>query len=139
WSARRPPDAERGMVFPGVQKATWTRDPASGEYYFHRFFHFQPDLNTANPEVLAEIRKIMGFWLELGVNGFRVDAVPFVIAAKGPNVRPRENYGILRDLREFLQWRTGDAILLAEANVLPKTDPNYFGPDGERMHMMFNF
>ena len=74
------------MVFPGVQKTTWTYDEAAKAYYFHRFYDFQPDLNTANPEVQAEILKIMGFWLQLGVSGFRMDAVPFVISAKGAEV-----------------------------------------------------
>jgi maltose alpha-D-glucosyltransferase/alpha-amylase len=139
WSPKRPPDWNQGMVFPGVQKSTWTRDEVSGEWYFHRFYDFQPDLNTKNPEVQAEIRKIMGFWLQLGVSGFRMDAVPFVIGNKGPGVRPHENYDMLRDLRAFLSWRSEDAILLAEANVPPATDLEYFGEQGERMQMMFNF
>ena len=128
------------MVFPGVQKSTWTRDKEAGAYYFHRFYDFQPDLNTSNPHVQAEILKIMGFWIQLGVSGFRMDAVPFVIATKGAKVRkPVEQYDMLRSFREFLQWRQGDAIILAEANVLPDTDMEYFGHDGDRMHMMFNF
>jgi maltose alpha-D-glucosyltransferase / alpha-amylase len=82
----------------------------------------------------------MGFWIQLGVSGFRMDAVPFVIATKGANVKkPVEQYDMLRAFREFLQWREGDAIILAEANVLPETDMEYFGRDGGRMHMMFNF
>jgi maltose alpha-D-glucosyltransferase/alpha-amylase len=82
----------------------------------------------------------MGFWIQLGVSGFRMDAVPFVIATKGPQVRkPVEQYEMLRLMREFLQWREGDSIILAEANVLPNTDMEYFGCDGDRMHMMFNF
>ena len=82
----------------------------------------------------------MGFWIQLGVSGFRMDAVPFVIASKGANVKaPREQYDMLRTFREFLQWREGDAIILAEANVMPDTDMHYFGDDGERMQMMFNF
>jgi maltose alpha-D-glucosyltransferase/alpha-amylase len=139
WSKKRPKDAEKGMVFPGVQKTTWTLDREAGEYYFHRFYDFQPDLNTSNPEVQAEIRKIMGFWLQLGVDGFRMDAIPFVISKKGPAVRNLEQYAMLRDVREFLQWRRGDALILAEANVLPKVNVQYFGDDGDRMHMMFNF
>ena len=138
WSPKRPPEWNQGMVFPGVQKSTWTRDAISGEWYFHRFYDFQPDLNTRNPEVQAEIRKIMGFWLQLGVSGFRMDAVPFVIGNKGAGVRPHENYDLLRDLRAFLSWRSEDAILLAEANVPPATDLEYFGEQGERMQMMFN-
>ena len=137
---KRPANANTGMVFPGVQKSTWTRDKEAGAWYFHRFYDFQPDLNTSNPHVQAEILKIMGFWIQLGVSGFRMDAVPFVIATKGAKVRkPVEQYDMLRSFREFLQWRQGDAIILAEANVLPETDMEYFGRDGDRMHMMFNF
>ncbi len=140
WSDKKPANADKGMVFPGVQKSTWTRDKESGGWYFHRFYDFQPDLNTSNPEVQAEILKIMGFWIQLGVSGFRMDAVPFVIAAKGADVRkPVEQYDMLRTFREFLQWRQGEGIILAEANVLPETDMEYFGDDGDRMHMMFNF
>jgi maltose alpha-D-glucosyltransferase/alpha-amylase len=140
WAKTRPPDANKGMVFPGVQKSTWNYDPVARAWYFHRFYQFQPDLNTSNPEVQAEILKIMGFWIQLGVSGFRMDAVPFVIATKGARVRkPVEQYEMLRPMREFLQWREGDAIILAEANVLPGTDMQYFGQEGERMNMMFNF
>ena len=140
WSEKKPAQADDGVVFPGVQKSTWTRDTAANAYYFHRFYKFQPDLNTSNPLVQAEILKIMGFWLQLGVSGFRMDAVPFVIATKGPDVRKVvEQYDMLRTFREFLQWREGEAIILAEANVLPNTDLNYFGRSGDRMHMMFNF
>ena len=140
WSDRKPADANKGMVFPGVQKSTWSYDREAKAWYFHRFYDFQPDLNTSNPEVQAEILKVMGFWIQLGVSGFRMDAVPFIISKKGPKVkRPVEQYDMLRALREFLQWRQGDAIILAEANVLPRTDMDYFGNAGDRMHMMFNF
>jgi maltose alpha-D-glucosyltransferase/alpha-amylase len=140
WADKRPRSANTGMVFPGVQKSTWTRDKVAGAWYFHRFYDFQPDLNTSNPRVQAEILKIMGFWIQLGVSGFRMDAVPFVIATKGAKVRkPVEQYDMLRAFREFLQWRQGDAIILAEANVRPATDMNYFGEAGERLQMMFNF
>ena len=140
WAKRKPPQADTGMVFPGVQKSTWSHDAVAKAWYFHRFYDFQPDLNTANPHVQAEILKIMGFWLQLGVSGFRMDAVPFVIAKKGAEQkRSVEQYDMLRGFREFLQWREGDAIILAEANVLPRTDLQYFGDDGDRLHMMFNF
>ncbi|MGR9257804.1 alpha-amylase family protein [Rhizobium leguminosarum] len=140
WSKTKPENANEGMVFPGVQKSTWTRDKESGEYFFHRFYEFQPDLNTANPLVQAEILKIMGFWIQLGVSGFRMDAVPFVIAEKGVQVKkPKEQFDMLRTFREFLQWRKGDSIILAEANVVPKENLEYFGDDGDRMQMMFNF
>jgi maltose alpha-D-glucosyltransferase/alpha-amylase len=140
WSKKKPPRADHGMVFPGVQKSTWSYDQEAKAWYFHRFYDFQPDLNTSHPEVQAEILKIMGFWIQLGVSGFRMDAVPFVIATKGAKVsKAQEQYDMLRLFREFLQWRQGDCIVLAEANVLPETDMQYFGADGDRMHMMFNF
>jgi maltose alpha-D-glucosyltransferase / alpha-amylase len=140
WSKKKPRNAASGIVFPGVQKSTWTYDQTAKAYYFHRFYDFQPDLNTANPEVQAEILKIMGFWLQLGVSGFRMDAVPFVIAEKGPkNGKPKEQYEMLRGFTQFLNWRAGQAIILGEANVLPDTDMDYFGVAGERLQMMFNF
>jgi maltose alpha-D-glucosyltransferase / alpha-amylase len=140
WSKKKPKNAADGVVFPGVQKSTWTYDEAAKSYYFHRFYDFQPDLNTANPDVQAEILKIMGFWIQLGVSGFRMDAAPFVIAEKGPAVsEAKEQYTMLRAFREFLSWRQGDAIALAEANVRPETDMEYFGKAGERLQMMFNF
>ena len=140
WSDKRPANAGDGIVFPGVQKSTWTFDQKARRWYFHRFYDFQPDLNTANPLVQAEILKIMGFWTQLGVSGFRMDAVPFVISAKGPDeTRLRLDFDMLRGFRELLQWRQGDAIILGEANVLPKYDMQYFGEAGERLHMMFNF
>ena len=142
WSKKKPKDAASGIVFPGVQKTTWTFDEAARMYYFHRFYDFQPDLNTSNPDVQAEILKIMGFWLQLGVDGFRMDAVPFVIATKGADVsdgKQVEQYDMLREFSQFLTWREGEAIILAEANVLPGTDMQYFGKAGERLQMMFNF
>lgn len=140
WSKKKPRNSAKGMVFPGVQKSTWSYDKVAHAWYFHRFYDFQPDLNTSNPFVQAELLKIMGFWIQLGVSGFRMDAVPFVIATKGAGVtKPVEQFDMLRLFREFLQWRQGDAIVLAEANVLPETDTEYFGFAGDRMHMMFNF
>ena len=140
WADKKPASANKGMVFPGVQKSTWTHDKEAKAWFFHRFYDFQPDLNTSNPYVQAEILKIMGFWLQLGVSGFRMDAVPFVIAAKGAKIaKPKEDYEMLRTFSQFLGWREGDAIILGEANVLPDTDMQYFGIAGERMQMMFNF
>lgn len=80
WSDERPDDPV-GPVFPGVQKDTWTYDKKAGAYYHHRFYEFQPDLNTANSQVREEIGKIITFWLELGLSGFRLDAVPFLLAS----------------------------------------------------------
>ncbi|HZQ59988.1 MAG TPA: alpha-amylase family protein [Casimicrobiaceae bacterium] len=140
WSRKKPARIHQGMVFPGVQQSTWSYDEVAKAWYFHRFYDFQPDLNTSNPQVQAEILKIMGFWIQLGVDGFRMDAVPFFIGTKGPDVTtPVSQFDILRELREFLQWREGDAIIIAEANVVPQEDMQYFGRDGDRMHMMFNF
>jgi maltose alpha-D-glucosyltransferase / alpha-amylase len=140
WSKKRPSDWNQGMVFPGVQKGTWTYEKKVHEYYFHRFYDFQPDLNMGNPEVRTEIRRIMGYWLELGVAGFRVDAVPFIIETPAPGKKkPVMRYEFLSEMRNFLQWRCGDAILLGEANVLPKQNRKYFGENAEGIHMMFNF
>jgi maltose alpha-D-glucosyltransferase / alpha-amylase len=139
WSKTKPQGADTGMVFPGVQQSTWTYDRVARAYYHHRFHAFQPDLNTEHPAVQEEIRKIMGFWLQLGVSGFRVDAVPFIIETIPGQGSPLMRFDYLRDLHDFLQWRTGDGILLAEANILPADNLNYFGPEGDRMHMILNF
>ena len=139
WSEQRPEDAEEGMVFPGVQEETWTYDRTAKKYFFHRFYKHQPDLNIANPEVRAEIMRIMGFWLELGVSGFRLDAAPFLIELKGiDGAGGQDPYEYLREFRTFLSWRRGDAILLAEANVEPEKIDDYFGA-GLKLHMLFNF
>ena len=140
WSKKKPKRAGNGIVFPGFQKSTWNYDDVAKAWYFHRFYEFQPDLNTSKPEVQAEILKIMGFWLQLGVSGFRMDAVPFVISKKGAKVkRAIEQYDMLRMFREFLTWREGDAIILAEANIFPDVDLEYFGSFGECLQMIFNF
>jgi maltose alpha-D-glucosyltransferase/alpha-amylase len=134
-----PKDAKEGVVFPGVQEAIWTFDKRAKAYYHHRFYDFQPDLNMANPRVREEIRKIMGFWLELGISGFRVDAAPFLIDMEGAQANPDEDpYHYLTDMRSFLSWRSRDAILLAEANVTMDRVLKYFG-NGTRFHMIFNF
>lgn len=140
WSEKKPSDAHKGMVFPGEQEATWTYDRKARAYYFHRFFDFQPDLNIDNPEVRAEIHRIMGYWLELGVAGFRVDALPFILETQIPGETKREiRFEYLREMRRFLQWRKGDAVLLGEANVKPEETQQYFGDEGDGIHMMFNF
>jgi maltose alpha-D-glucosyltransferase/alpha-amylase len=139
WSKKRPKDWNKGMVFPGVQKSTWTFDKVAREYYFHRFYDSQPDLNIDNPDVRTEIRRIMGFWLQLGVAGFRVDAVPFIIESKLPDKPAKLRFDFLTEFRKFLQWRSRDAILLGEANVLPPEHLKYFGEEGGGIQMMFNF
>ena len=139
WSDRRPTNFRKGVVFPGEQTQTWTYDRVAREYYFHRFYDFQPDLNMDNPRVREEVRRIMGFWLQLGVAGFRVDAVPFVLE-EAPRSRrtPTTHFEYLKEFREFLQWRVGDAVLLGEANVPPDQTPAYFA-GGDGLHLMFNF
>lgn len=140
WSEKKPTDWDEGMVFPGVQKATWTLDKKAKAYYHHRFHEFQPDLNIDNNEVRSEIRRIMGYWLELGVAGFRVDAVPFILETQNPGQPNRKiRFEYLREMRRFLQWRRGDSILLGEANVKPKDSQKYFGDEGNGIHLMFNF
>lgn len=139
WSETKPPDAEEAVMFPGRQETIWTYDEEAGAYYLHRFFKHQPDLNIANPAVREEIRKIMGFWLQLGISGFRVDAAPYLIELKGvKDAGGADPYDYLREFREFLQWRRGNAILLAEANVSTDEISNYFG-DGTKLHLLFNF
>jgi len=139
WSKEEPSDARQGVVFPGYQDSTWTYDDVAGEWYYHRFYDFQPDLNMVNPAVRQEIEKIIGFWLQLGVDGFRLDAAPFVIELNAPNEpQPRQDFTWLNDFREQLSWRRGDAVILAEANVEPEQLTEYFG-DGDRLPMLFNF
>jgi maltose alpha-D-glucosyltransferase/alpha-amylase len=138
WSDTRPPDAEKGIVFPGVQKTTWSYDRAAKQWYFHRFYEFQPDLNIANPVVRDEMEKIIGFWLNLGISGFRVDAVPFLIEpVSAANTAPGPEFDWLHTFRSYITWRAGDAVLLGEANVERDQVQDYFGVGG--MHMLFNF
>jgi maltose alpha-D-glucosyltransferase/alpha-amylase len=140
WSKDEPSDRYQGMVFPGVQHETWTWDEQAGAWYYHRFYDHQPDLNMANPDVRAEVRKIMAFWLQLGVSGFRMDAAPFIIERTRANESksPME-FDYLREFRELLSWRRGDAVILAEANAEKEELVEYFGPTGDRLPMLFNF
>jgi maltose alpha-D-glucosyltransferase / alpha-amylase len=138
WSKTRPRNARSGVVFPGSQTSTWSFDRRARAYYFHRFYEFEPDLDMDNPRVREEVRRIMGFWLALGIAGFRMDAVPFVLESTRPNRRRQLHFEYLKEFREFLQWRVGDAVLLGEANVLPPQAREYFA-DGDGLHMMFNF
>ena len=111
----------------------------AGAWYFHRFYDFQPDLNMANPRVREEIRRIIGYWLQLGVAGFRIDAVPFLIEKPRRTAAPRRPFEYLHEFREFLQWRAGDAVLLGEANVAAAATRPTTSRDGDGLHMMFNF
>jgi len=139
WSDEEPADTKQGVVFPGAQDTTWTYDETAEAWYYHRFYDFEPDLNMANVEVRSEIAKVISFWIQLGVAGFRIDAAPFVIELTTPNdPNPRKEFAWLDEFRRHTSWRRGDALLLAEANVAKNDLPNYFG-DGNRVHMLFNF
>ena len=143
WSETEPPDRTQGMVFPGEQAETWSYDDTAKLWFYHRFYDFQPDLNFKNPKVRAEIKKICAFWLQLGVAGFRMDAVPFIIEETEPgNANSPKDMDWLSELRQFVQWRKGDAVLLAEANVEPDQLVEFFGDAGgsaNRIHMLFDF
>jgi trehalose synthase len=141
WVDEPPPDGPKDVVFPGQETSNWEWDERAGQYYLHRFYKSMPDLNIANPRVRDEIHKVVGFWLELGMSGFRVDAAPFLIELTGvEEAGLGDPHEYLRDLRAFLDRRRGDAILLAEANLPPADQRRFFGDeDGDEMHMLFNF
>ncbi|WP_434741537.1 alpha-amylase family protein [Micromonospora sp. SH-82] len=143
WADHEPTDRHQGMVFPGEQHETWTYDRTAKAWFYHRFYKYQPDLNFHNPEVRAEIKKIISFWLQLGVAGFRMDAVPFIIELTEPgHPESPKDFDYLTELRQHVQWRRGDAVLLAEANVEPDELPQFFGDNagsGNRLHMLFDF
>jgi maltose alpha-D-glucosyltransferase/alpha-amylase len=131
------------MVFPGEQAETWSYDRTAKQWFYHRFYKFQPDLNIKHPAVRDEIKKICAFWLQLGVSGFRMDAVPFIIEETEPgNANPPKDMNYLTELRQHIQWRKADAVLLAEANVEPDQLKHFFGDAGgssNRIHMLFDF
>src|SRR6188474_1864383 len=137
--ADKPPKKQAQTVFPGEESSVWELDKASGQYYLHSFYRHQPDLNIANPRVRDEIAKVIGFWLQLGVSGFRVDAVPFLIEAP-PGVDIGDPHEYLRDLRRFLGRRRSDAVLLGEVNLPYPQQVEYFGVDGaEELTLQFDF
>lgn len=137
--ASHPQPAPNLVAFPTQEDSVWEYDEQAEAYYLHHFYKEQPDLNIANPDVREEILRIMGFWLALGVSGFRVDAAPFVIENIGIENTSREELELfLKQMREFVTSRRADAILLAEANVASEKIPTYFG-DGDRMQMLFSF
>jgi maltose alpha-D-glucosyltransferase/alpha-amylase len=144
WSTEEPPNRHQGTVFPGEQTETWTFDEQAQAWYFHRFYDFQPDLNWENPDVRAEMDKVMSFWLQLGAAGFRIDAAPFIIELVKPGVDPGpQDFSIMDSWRQQTQWLRGDSVLLCEANVTPTEIVKFVGsrPDGpsDRAHMMFDF
>src|SRR5690606_8068873 len=139
WRDEKPTQT-RESVFPGEESGVWSYDDKAERYYLHNFYSHQPELNIANPRVRDEIARIMGFWVQLGVSGFRVDAVPFFLedAAADPAGDPHEH---LRDLRRFLQRRASDAVLLGEVNLPYAQQLDYFGggDDPTQLTMQFDF
>ena len=142
WSATKPKSSPKDVVFPDQENSLWEREPKTKEWYLHHFYKHQPDLNIANPKVQEEISRTLGFWLELGVSGFRVDAVPFLFAkdaAPGaPGAFDPNQY--LGDVRNFVTRRVGDAVFLGEVNLPYKDQLTFFGgPDGDGLNMQFDF
>ena len=119
--------------------SNWAWDPVSKAYYWHRFFSHQPDLNFDNPAVSEEMWQVMKFWLELGVDGFRLDAVPYLIEREGTSCENLpETHEVIRELRRKVDVEFPGAVLLAEANQWPADLRPYFG-NGDEFHMAFNF
>ncbi|MCZ2816301.1 alpha-amylase family protein [Modestobacter sp. VKM Ac-2984] len=139
WSDEEP--AEQGkVIFPDQEDSNWAWDGEAGQYYLHRFYSAEPDLNIANPDVRDEINRIMGFWLELGVSGFRIDAAPYLIGGTGiENAMPQDPHVILQGMRGFLSRRRGDAVLLGEVNLDPGERETFFGADGDELTCLFDF
>lgn len=127
------------IIFLDTEMSNWAWDPISKSYYWHRFFSHQPDLNFDNPAVRNEMWQIMKFWLDLGVDGFRLDAVPYLIEREGTNCENLpETHAIIKDLRKRVDEQFPGAMLLAEANQWPADLRPYFG-DGDEFHMAFHF
>ncbi|HLS43940.1 MAG TPA: alpha-amylase family protein [Ornithinicoccus sp.] len=144
WRDTEPPDTSDQVVFPDKEDAIWTYDERTEEWYLHHFYAHQPDLNVANPAVREEVMRIAGFWLQVGVDGFRVDAVPFFIqdveTAGDPEGSPAEPHEILKELRAFLWRRKGSSMLLGEVNLPFKEQLQYFGGEaGDELTMVFDF
>ncbi|HEX6399069.1 MAG TPA: alpha-amylase family protein [Actinomycetota bacterium] len=141
WQDEIPAKPKNEVVFPDAEDSIWTWDEKAGQYYLHHFYSHQPDLNIANPKVREEIAKIAGYWLELGVDGFRVDAVPFLFELGGTaGDLDLDPHDLLRDLRGFMARRRGDSMLLGEVNLEPKDLRGYFGgEDGDEIQLLFNF
>jgi trehalose synthase len=144
WTSDPPDHTASQVVFPDQEDSIWELDDKTGEYYLHQFYKHQPDLNVANPKVRDEIVKAMGFWLELGISGFRVDAVPFLLGLTGIPDSAVEEFSdphqYLAALRSFVGRRTGDGILLGEVNLPYEEQTRFFGgADGDELTMQFDF
>jgi maltose alpha-D-glucosyltransferase/alpha-amylase len=139
WSSTDRKYANARIIFKDFENSNWSWDPVAKAYYWHRFFNHQPDLNFDNPAVRDAVKRVMRFWLNLGVDGLRLDAIPYLVEREGTNCENlEETHEVLRDLRRELDKRYTDRIFLAEANLWPSDVRAYFG-DGDECHMAFNF
>ena len=139
WSDNDQRYAGTRIIFPDVEKSNWTFDPVAQRYYFHRFYSHQPDLNFDNPQVLDAVLEVLRFWLDLGLDGFRLDAVAYLVERDGTsNENLPETHAILKRLRTEIDTHYPDRVLLAEANQWPEDMQEYFGGDDE-CHMAFHF
>ena len=139
WSDTDQKYSQARIIFIDTEKSNWSWDEQAGQYYWHRFYASQPDLNYDNPAVQDEMIRVMRFWLDLGVDGFRVDAVPYLIEREGTNCENLpETHVYLKRLRRFIDQEYPGRILLCEANQWPEDVRPYFG-DGDEFHMGFHF
>jgi maltose alpha-D-glucosyltransferase/alpha-amylase len=127
------------IIFQDYEKSNWSWSEEAGQYYWHRFFHHQPDLNYDNVMVQEEVFKIIDYWCKMGVNGFRLDAVPYLFEREGTNCENLpETHGFLKKLRSFVEEHYPGTLLLAEANMWPRDAVSYFG-NGDECQMNFHF
>ncbi|QJD94424.1 maltose alpha-D-glucosyltransferase [Mucilaginibacter robiniae] len=127
------------IIFQDFEASNWTWDPVAQQYYWHRFFHHQPDLNYDSPIVQEEVFKILDYWCKMGVDGFRLDAVPYLFERDGTNCENLpETHVFLKKLRKYIDDRYPGTLLLAEANMWPEDSAAYFG-DGDECQMNYHF
>jgi maltose alpha-D-glucosyltransferase/alpha-amylase len=127
------------IIFSDTESSNWTWDPVAGQYFWHRFYSNQPDLNFDNPDVLTEVLSIMRFWFDIGVDGLRLDAIPYLVEREGTsNENLPETHAVLKAIRAELDTHYPDRMLLAEANLWPEDIQQYFG-NGDECHMAFHF
>src|SRR4051794_20215255 len=139
WSDSDKRYAGTRIIFIDTERSNWTWDETAGAYYWHRFYSHQPDLNYDNPRVLREVLSVLRYWAELGVDGLRLDAVPYLVEREGTNNENLpETHAILKRIRAEMDAHYPDRMLLAEANQWPEDTKDYFG-DGDECHMAFNF
>jgi maltose alpha-D-glucosyltransferase/alpha-amylase len=139
WSSTDQKFQQARIIFVDSQKSNWQFDPHTGEYYFHRFYPQQPDLNYDNPDIRSGMTDILKFWLDLGIDGFRCDAVPYLFKRQGTSCENLpETHAYLKHIRRFVSEHYAGKLLLAEANQWPLDAAAYFG-DGDEFQMAFNF